>query len=86
MAEDGRWRLAILGLLTVFFVLGVYGGRPVYLKDVATVQDGPEEPRTYVWMGSGPAAPSVGLAAWHVMPARTPFGIRPHCAGGSASG
>jgi multidrug efflux pump subunit AcrB len=42
-------------------VLSSYGGRPVYLKDVATVNDGPEEPATYVWLGSGPAAPEKGL-------------------------
>jgi len=39
-------------------VVGVYRGRPVYLKDVATVRDAPEEPSTYVWMGSGPSAPA----------------------------
>ena len=44
-------------------VLGVYGGRPVYLKDVAEVTDGPEEPADYVWLGSGPAAPEKGLEA-----------------------
>jgi multidrug efflux pump subunit AcrB len=43
-------------------VVGVYGGRPVYLKDVAAIVDGPEEPISYVWMGSGPAAPESGLA------------------------
>jgi len=42
-------------------VVGVYGGRPVYLKDVAAVSDGPEEPASYVWMGSGPAAPESGI-------------------------
>jgi len=42
-------------------VVGVYNGRPVYLKDVAKISDGPEEPSTYVWMGSGPAAPESGL-------------------------
>jgi multidrug efflux pump subunit AcrB len=42
-------------------VVGVYGGRPVYLKDVAVIADGPEEPSTYVWMGSGPAAPEKGI-------------------------
>jgi len=42
-------------------VAGVYGGRPVFLKDVATVFDGPEEPSSYVWMGSGPAAPAKGI-------------------------
>jgi multidrug efflux pump subunit AcrB len=42
-------------------VLSSYGGRPVYLKDVAEVTDGPEEPATYVWLGTGPAAPEKGL-------------------------
>jgi multidrug efflux pump subunit AcrB len=42
-------------------VVGVYDGRPVYLKDVAVVADGPEEPGTYVWMGSGPAASEKGI-------------------------
>jgi len=43
-------------------VVGVYGGHAVYLKDVATVKDGPGEPSDYVWMGSGPAAPDRGIA------------------------
>jgi multidrug efflux pump subunit AcrB len=42
-------------------VVGVYDGRPVYLKDVAEVVDGPEEPANYVWLGSGPAAPEKAL-------------------------
>jgi len=39
-------------------VLGVYGDRPVYLRDVATVADGADEPTEYVWMvaGAGGAA------------------------------
>ncbi len=32
-------------------VIGVYGGRPVYLKEVAEIVDGPEEPRSYVLYG-----------------------------------
>ena len=32
-------------------VVGVYNNRPVYLKDVASVSDGPEEPSSYVFMG-----------------------------------
>jgi multidrug efflux pump subunit AcrB len=32
-------------------VVGVSGGRPVYLKDVASVTDGPEEASNYVFMG-----------------------------------
>ncbi len=34
-------------------VVGVYGGRPVYLDEVATIIDGPQEPDTYVFYGSG---------------------------------
>ncbi len=33
-------------------VVGVYGGKPVYLDEVATVIDGPEEPDNYVFFGS----------------------------------
>ena len=42
-------------------VVGVYHGRPVFLQDVANISDGPEEPSQYVWMGTGPAAPEVGI-------------------------
>ncbi len=42
-------------------IIGVYGGRPVYLADVADVAAGPEEPADYVWLGTGPAAPEKGL-------------------------
>lgn len=37
-------------------VVGVYNGRPVYLKNVATIEDGPAEPDNYVFMGFGPQA------------------------------
>ncbi len=33
-------------------VVGVYGGRPVYLNEVATISDGPEEPSSYVLYNS----------------------------------
>ena len=39
-------------------VIGVHNGRPVRLSDVATVTDGVEEPRDYVFMGLGPGAKS----------------------------
>jgi multidrug efflux pump subunit AcrB len=43
-------------------VVGVTAGRPVHLRDVARVVDGPEEPREYVFMrrgaGAGPHAAS----------------------------
>lgn len=32
-------------------VVGVYGGRPVYLQEVASISDGPEEPADYVLYG-----------------------------------
>jgi len=37
-------------------VVGIHGGRPVYLRDVARVEDGPAEPDQYVLFGTGPAA------------------------------
>ncbi|MCU0562199.1 MAG: efflux RND transporter permease subunit, partial [Desulfobacterales bacterium] len=43
-------------------VLGVHEGRPVYVRDVAEVADGPAEPDQYVFFGKGPAAAEKGLA------------------------
>jgi len=37
-------------------VISARQGRPVYLRDVARISDGPEEPATYVRFGAGPAA------------------------------
>jgi multidrug efflux pump subunit AcrB len=37
-------------------VVGVFGGKPVYLRDVATIMDGAQEPTQYVLFGSGAAA------------------------------
>jgi multidrug efflux pump subunit AcrB len=39
-------------------VVGVFDGRPVYVRDVAQVIDGPEEPTTYTRIRFGPAANS----------------------------
>jgi len=36
-------------------VVGVFGGRPVYLREVAQVTDGAEEPSQYVFFGKGAA-------------------------------
>jgi len=45
-------------------VVGVYNGRPVYLKNVAQIVDGPEEPQSYVFTGFGPqASKKIGNAA-----------------------
>ncbi len=44
-------------------VVGVHNDLPVYLRDVAGISDGPEEPRDYVFFSPGPAAASKGIAA-----------------------
>ena len=41
-------------------VVAVQNGRPVYLADVASVQDGPEDPLNYVYFGTGGALPGPG--------------------------
>jgi multidrug efflux pump subunit AcrB len=44
-------------------VVGTFGGKPVYLRDVADVVDGADEPSQYVLYGSGgPEEPAVTLA------------------------
>jgi multidrug efflux pump subunit AcrB len=42
-------------------VIGVYRGKPIYVRDVAEVSDAPEDPTQYVWMGTGPAAGEKGI-------------------------
>ncbi len=37
-------------------VISAHNGRPVYLRDVATVVDGPQDPEQYVFIGTGPAS------------------------------
>ncbi|MCO5045028.1 MAG: efflux RND transporter permease subunit [Kiritimatiellae bacterium] len=37
-------------------LVGLHGGRPVYLRDVADIQDGPEEQTSYSRFGLGPAS------------------------------
>ena len=44
-------------------VVGVSAGRPVFLRDVAEVQDGADQPSSYVWLGTGPAAADKQIAA-----------------------
>jgi multidrug efflux pump subunit AcrB len=43
-------------------VVGVFGDQPVYLRDVATIVDGPEEPSNYVLYGVGAVAALEGAA------------------------
>lgn len=42
-------------------VVQVFNNRPVYLRDVAEITDGPAEAANYVFMGLGPAAAKKGL-------------------------
>jgi len=37
-------------------VVGARNGRPIYLKDVSTIVDGPEEPKNFVLFGTGPSS------------------------------
>ena len=55
-------------------VVNVVGNRPVYLKDVAEVIDGPAEPTSYTWIGFGPASRHPEVPIEHITPAdfRTP--------------
>lgn len=52
-------------------VVGVFDGRPVYLRDVAHIEDGPEEPANYVLFGAGPAHADQQAVARGVLPAVT---------------
>lgn len=42
-------------------VVGVFNNRPVYLRDVAKIEDGAEEPSDYVLFGVGPGASHKGI-------------------------
>ena len=52
-------------------VLGNYHGRPVYVQDMATIEDGPAEPDQYAFFGTGPAADEKGIEGEGVFPAVT---------------
>jgi multidrug efflux pump subunit AcrB len=39
-------------------VVGARAGKPVFLRDVSTVRDGPPPPSRYVWHGIAGAAPA----------------------------
>ncbi len=52
-------------------VVGLIDGRPVYLEDIATVSDGPDQPEQYSWFATGPAAEEAGLQRVAQAPAVT---------------
>jgi multidrug efflux pump subunit AcrB len=60
-SPDGQIQVHVSGFLKTLtdvegVVVGVYDGKPVYLRDVAVISDGPAEPDQYVFFGMGPAA------------------------------
>lgn len=52
-------------------VVGVFDGRPVYMSDVARIEDGPDQPSQYVWVGLGPQAKQRGIIETGEQPAVT---------------
>ncbi|MGD8789625.1 MAG: efflux RND transporter permease subunit, partial [Burkholderiales bacterium] len=52
-------------------VVGVQDGRPIFISDIARVEDGPDQPSRYAWFGSGPAAGHKGIEIGGENPAVT---------------
>jgi len=52
-------------------VVGVDHGRPVFLQDVADVSARPDQPESYVWLGTGPGAATRALTPTAHAPAVT---------------
>ncbi len=52
-------------------IVAVHEGKPVYLRDVAEVRRGPEQPENYTWFGTGPAAAAKGINISGEFPAVT---------------
>ncbi len=50
-------------------VVGAYNFRPLFLRDIARIEDGPEEPSQYVLMGRGPASSVKNLEEKAISPA-----------------
>jgi multidrug efflux pump subunit AcrB len=52
-------------------VVGLHAGRPVFLRDVASIEQGPEQPHSYVSIGGGPGVRENGSAPAGTAPAVT---------------
>ncbi|WP_260294360.1 efflux RND transporter permease subunit [Sedimenticola hydrogenitrophicus] len=52
-------------------VVASHAGRPVYLRDVAEIRQGPDTPDQYVWLGAGPGAAAKQLTLEGTTPAVT---------------
>jgi multidrug efflux pump subunit AcrB len=50
---------------------GMGNAKPIFLRDVAEVQDGADQPGSYVWLGTGPAAEDKQIRASGEFPAVT---------------
>src|SRR5262249_1819197 len=64
-------------------VVGVFDGRPVFLKDVAQVNDGPDEVAGYVRHGWGPAR---GFTKHEHFPSATLGELQPTATGATKNG
>ncbi len=52
-------------------VVGMHAGGAIFLRDVATIRHGADQPSQYVWIGSGPASSDQLLSSSGVLPAVT---------------
>jgi multidrug efflux pump subunit AcrB len=52
-------------------VVGVSGDRPIFISDIARIEDGPDLPSRYVWLGTGPQASAKGMRRQGEFPAVT---------------
>ncbi|MCK4863976.1 MAG: efflux RND transporter permease subunit [Gammaproteobacteria bacterium] len=52
-------------------VVGVNEGKPIFLRDVATVRHGPDQSEQYAWFGTGPAAKTKNINEKGEFPAVT---------------
>ncbi len=74
LVETGQFLSSVEDLKNV--VVGVHRNRPVFLRDIARIEEGPEEPADYVFFGKGPSAglektSGASIAASTAMPAVT---------------
>ncbi|MDH5444830.1 MAG: efflux RND transporter permease subunit [Gammaproteobacteria bacterium] len=52
-------------------IVAVKDGEPVYLRDVAKIRHGPDQPEQYAWFGTGPAATQKQIGAKGEFPSVT---------------
>jgi multidrug efflux pump subunit AcrB len=52
-------------------VVGMDNGNPVYLRDVATIELGPDQAESYAWFGTGPESATKGIDIQGEFPAVT---------------